>query len=283
MSAVKHAIVLGSALVAICGLAVAAQAPLQPVKQDGEVITVVSGRLQLKALLFRPTLDARAPAVLFHHGAGCMANEGPRILGNRFADRGYVFLWVYRRGAGLSSGQGECAAQEIAAARAAKGEDAAMDVQFRLLTTTELEDAIAGLAALRALPGIDPGRIVIAGHSFGAQLAMLSAERDGGVRAVLGFAGAARAWSRSEKIRARLIQAVGALKAPIYLGYAEDDNAEPGRVLAAELARLGKRHQLAIYPTGGHGFLFRADHPSEADIFRFLSEFARPSKLELFE
>jgi dienelactone hydrolase len=68
---------------------------------------------------------------------------------------------------------------------------------------------------------------------------------------------------------------VGALKTPIYLGYAEDDNAEPGRVLGAELKRLGKTHQLAIYPTGGHGFVFTADHPSIADVFNFLSTHLR--------
>ena len=49
-------------------------------------------------------------------------------------------------------------------------------------------------------------------------------------------------------------------------------NLFPGRVLGAELKRLGKPHQLVIYPTGGHGFIFAANHPSIADVFRFLSE-----------
>lgn len=251
-------------------------APQTPVSAEGETVTVVSGVLQLKAIMFRPKADAPAPAVVFHHGGGCgQGAAAPRNLGNRFAERGYAFLWVYRRGAGPSSGQGECAAQEIARVRTDKGEDAAMDVQLRLLTTTELDDAMAGLAALRAMPGIDTARIVVGGHSFGGQLAILSGARDSGVRAVLNFAGAAQVWGRSAKIRARLVHAVGALKTPIYLGYSEDDNAEPGRVLGAELARLGKPHRLAIYPTGGHGFMYRADHPSDADIFRFLSEHVR--------
>jgi dienelactone hydrolase len=243
--------------------------------QAGESVTIPSGTLRLKGVLFRsPKADGPAPAIVFHHGGGCGSNvEAPRILGNRFAERGYTFLWVYRRGAGGSDGV--CDSAEIARVRTEKGEDAAMAVQLRVLTTTELDDALAGLAALRAMPGIDATRIVVGGQSRGGQLAMLSAERDRRVRAILNFSGGAAAWGRSADIRQRLIAAVGALEAPIYLGYAEDDNAEPGRVLGAELKRLGKTHQLAIYPTGGHGFVFAADHPSSTDVFHFLSEHVR--------
>lgn len=242
---------------------------------DGEMVTIPSGTLRLKGVLFRPKSKTPAPAVVFHHGGGgCgpATNAGPRTLGNRFADRGYAFLWVYRRGVGASAGEGDCASEEIARVRKEKGEDGAMAVQLRRMTTDELDDALAGLAALRATSGIDTARIVVAGHSRGGQLAMLSAERDPRVRAVLSFAGGAVAWGRSADIRERLIAAVRALKVPIYLGYAEDDSAEPGRVLGAELTRLGKPHQLSIYPTGGHGFIFAAEHAANADVFRFLSE-----------
>jgi len=58
---------------------------------------------------------------------------------------------------------------------------------------------------------------------------------------------------------------------PVYLAYATDDNAAPGRALGAELARLGKTHQLEIYSSGGHNFVFSATHASDPDIFRFLA------------
>ena len=239
---------------------------------QGDTVTVLSGTLQLKGLLWRPQSDAPVPAVLFHHGGGCAdAPEAPRNLGPRFAARGYAFLWLYRRGAGASRGQGECAFQQIRRIRAEQGQEAALTLQVQLLTTTELADAMAGLAALRKIPGIDAERIVLAGHSFGGQLAVLAAERDNSVRAVLNFSGGAAVWSRSAALRTRLTQALATITAPLYLGYAADDNAEPGQALAAELARLGKVHQLEIYPSGGHGFMFRTTHPSDADIFKFLS------------
>jgi len=239
---------------------------------QGDTVTVVSGTLQLKALLWRPQSGALVPAVLFHHGGGCAdASEAPRNLGPRFAARGYAFLWLYRRGAGASRGQGECAFQQIARVRTEQGDEPALALQVQLLTTTELADAMAGLAALRKIPGIDPARVVLAGHSFGGQLAILAAERDSTVRAVLNFSGGAAVWSRSAALRASLVQALARITVPLYLGYAIDDNAEPGKALGAELARLGKVHQLAIYPSGGHNFVFNATHPSDADIFQFLS------------
>ena len=264
--------------VALASLSVAAAltAPAQQTPPSaGEVVTIPSGALRLNGVLFRPKGSAPVPAVVFHHGGGGCGpgiNSAERILGDRFAGRGYAFLLVYRRGVGRSASEGDCASEEIARVRKEKDEDAAMAVQLRRLITDELDDALAGLAALRALPGIDTNRIVVGGASRGGQLAMLSAERDNRVRAVLNYVGGAAAWNRSVDIQKRLVAAVGAIKVPIYLGYAEDDNAEPGRVLGAELKRLGKTHQLAIYPTGGHGFVFAADHPSIADVFRFLSD-----------
>ena len=263
------------ALAFLCIAAVLAEPVQQTASSNGEPVTIPSGKLRLTGVLFRPKTTTPVPAIVFHHGGGgCgpATSVRPSIIANRFVDRGYAFLYVYRRGAGLSAGEGDCASEEITRVRQEKGEDAAMAVQLRRLITDELDDALAGLAALRALPGIDTTRIVVGGHSRGGQLALLTAERDSRVRAVLNYVGGAVAWSRSADIRARLVAAVGGVKSPIYLGYAEDDNAEPGRVLAAEFKRLGKPHQLVVYPTGGHGFIFAADHPSIADVFRFLSE-----------
>ena len=77
------------------------------------------------------------------------------------------------------------------------------------------------------------------------------------------------------EIRDDLLSALATIRAPVYLGYAADDNAEPGRALGAELARLGKVHELVLYPTGGHNFVFNATHPAVEDVFRFLTTHIR--------
>ena len=242
---------------------------------EGDTVTVMSAALQLRGLLWRPESAQPLPAVLFLHGGGCADMDGQHAVGPRFASRGYVFLWLYRRGAGASRGEGECAFQQISRVRAEQGADAALRLHVQLMTTSELDDAMAGIAALRATAGVDPARIIVAGHSNGGQLAILAAERDRTIRAALNFSGAAALWSQSADLQALLLGALAGLQSPIFLGYARDDSAEAGEALGAELSRLGKVHELKIYLTGGHNFVFSATHPADTDVFRFLSTYAQ--------
>jgi hypothetical protein len=52
----------------------------------------------------------------------------------------------------------------------------------------------------------------------------------------------------------------------------------PGKLLAAEMERLGKAHRLKIYPAvgrtakEGHGFVFSGVATCEPDVFAFLDQ-----------
>ena len=85
-----------------------------------------------------------------------------------------------------------------------KGRDARQHLQFKLLTTDQLEDVMAALAFLKTVPGIDIHRIAVAGNSFGGQITLLAAERDSTIRAVVTFAAAAGSWEHSAELRDRL-------------------------------------------------------------------------------
>src|SRR5215510_7039170 len=87
------------------------------------VVIVPSGSLKLRALLWRPKGRGPFPAVLFCPGSG--QSPSPNALGSLFAEHGYVFLALYRRGQGLSSDQGEESSVLWTRERAAKGDDAA--------------------------------------------------------------------------------------------------------------------------------------------------------------
>jgi dienelactone hydrolase len=166
---------------------------------------------------------------------------------------------------------------------AAKGKKARQHLQFILMTTDHLDDALAALAFLKNAPGIDSHRIVVAGQSFGGQLTLLAAERDPTLRAAVIFAGAAGSWERSPELRERLLVAVGKTTTPLMLMHAANDySTAPARALGDELERLHKPHVLKIYPAvgqtpdDGHNALYKDVRHWEADVFQFLDRYVRP-------
>lgn len=253
-----------------------------------ETIVVPTGKLRLKAFLWKPTGPGPFPAVLFCHGsggadadhtAGLPITEAAEKLAPLFLKHGYAFLYLFRRGQGLSADQGPFMQDMLQREESAKGKESRQHLQFVLATTDHLEDVIAGLAVLKATPGIDPRRVAIMGHSFGGQLTLLAAERDNTIRAAVTVSAAAGSWQRSAELRERLLRAVDKSTAPIMLIQAANDySTAPSYALSDELKRLHKPHLLKIYPPvgktsdDGHNVLYLAMPQWEHDVFEFLDE-----------
>ena len=197
-----------------------------------QTVEVRSGTLTLRALLWRPPGTGPFPAILLNHGSGRSREElqllGPyeqqaNILGPVFARHGYVFLYLFRRGVGLSANQGISAVEVMNSEFAAHGQDARNTLQLRLLEDEEMSNALSGLAFLRALPEVDAREVATIGHSFGGSLTLLLAEREPNLRAVVIFSGAGYSWDRSAPLRARLLDAVAHVTAPIFFIHAAND------------------------------------------------------------
>ena len=80
-----------------------------------QTVEIPSGNLLLKAFVWTPAGSGPFPAVLFCHGSGSTdaAHTGPLAitiaaekLGPIFVRHGYAFLYLFRRGQGLSADQG---------------------------------------------------------------------------------------------------------------------------------------------------------------------------------
>jgi len=247
-----------------------------------DTVTIRSGALTLRALLWRPAGRGPFPAVLFNHGsgpAGASLGTRPSALGPVFARHGYVFLYLFRRGSGLSANQGTNSFDVMSRARADGGSEDRNRVQLAQLDGAELADVGAGLAFLRSLPDVDVHRLAVSGHSFGGSLSLIVAERDTLVRAVTVFGAAAGSWDGSPELRDRLRDAVTRTAVPIFFIYAANDyTIAPATVLAADMDRAGKPHRVRIYPASGrtseegHDFIYREVRTWEPDVFTFLKE-----------
>lgn len=256
-----------------------------------ETVEFPSGKLHLKAYLWKPVGPGPFPAVLFNHGsggddadhtAGMPITQAANVLAAFFVKHGYAFLYPFRRGHGPSASQAPFMQDLLRREEEARGKEARQHLQFVLATTDQLDDVIAALAFLKTVPGINPDRIAIAGHSFGGSLTLLAAERDKTIRAAVTFAAAANSWERSPELQKRLMAAIHNTNAAIMLTHADNDfRTTAGQALAAELERLHKPHVLRIYPPvgltqeDGHGMLYENIPAWESDVFEFLDQYVK--------
>ncbi|OFW34669.1 MAG: hypothetical protein A3J28_03400 [Acidobacteria bacterium RIFCSPLOWO2_12_FULL_60_22] len=268
-----------AAIAAVVAFAATAAAQVVQGSSTPTKVHVRSGSLTLGALLWRPNGKGPFPAVLFNHGSARKQDRFIELLGPLFARHGYVFLFLYRRGLGLSVGQGTYSTDLLDRERTTNDQDAANRLQVRLLETDERDDALAAIAFLRALPEVDPLRVGLVGQSFGGSLALLVAERDSTLRAVIDFAGGAQSWERSPDLRDRLLTAVRRSSVPTFFIHAANDySVKPGETLAAEMSKLGKLYRLHIFPPvgqkagDGHGFIHLAPERWETEVFEFLDD-----------
>ena len=272
-----------------CLIVCSGMSSVRPPSTDEQprLVEVQNGALQLKGLMWVPGACRHCPAILFNHGRSDTVDQMVRqrlaqVLGPIFAQHGYVFLFVYRRGEGLSADQGPSISNLLDREQRRHGPIARDRLQVRLLTTEQLSDEMAGIAFLRRQQTVDARRVAVVGHSFGGQLALLEAERDPSLRAVVAFGPAAASWEGSPQLQHRLVRAARTIDAPVLIIHAANDySTQPGRVIDSERARLGKPHQLKIYPpygrtaAEGHSFLYLKPTIWEEDVFRFLEQSLR--------
>jgi carboxymethylenebutenolidase len=253
-----------------------------------ETVVVHSGSATLHAMIWRPQGRGPFPAILLNHGSGRTPDDLKRLgpyeqnaetLGPVFARHGYVFLYLFRRGVGLSTDQGANAVDLMNSETATRGQGARNALQMQLLENREMDDALSGLEFLRALPYVDSRDVAAIGHSFGGSLTVLLAEREPNLRAVVVFSGAGYSFDRSPELRTRLLAAIDHIAAPVFFIHAENDySLSSGKVLDARRGQIGKPHRLKIYPPightvdDGHDFLHLGVNIWEPDVFAFLDE-----------
>ena len=182
----------------IYALAIVLSVPLVGAQNAGShepgLVTVRSGDVSLRALVWRPAGTGPFPAVLLNHGSGRTREELERLgpyekqaeaIGPVFARHGYVFMYLFRRGVGLSADQGVSSVEVMNREAAEHDQTARNALQLQLLENRESIDARAALAFLRARSDVDRGDVALVGDSFGSSLTLVVGEREPALRALV--------------------------------------------------------------------------------------------------
>jgi dienelactone hydrolase len=236
--------------------------------------------------LWRPVGEGVFPSVIFCHGSYETSDlrydavQQTSVLGPLFAKNGYIFLGLFRQGTGLSRNCGKSSADLMSKALKEKGQEERNRVQMLQLETNDLQDISSGLALLRQRKDVDKDHVAVIGHSYGGSLALLVAEHDRGIKAVVAFGTAGFSWNVSSQLRTGLIAAVKKINAPVMLVYAQNDySLNPAYALDSVMTTRSKRHELRIYPqygkssTEGHNIIFLKPDLWEGDVFKFLHQY----------
>src|SRR4030095_3001175 len=132
-----------------------AQELIQP-----DTVIVRSGELALKGLLWNPSGKGPFPGIIYCHGNyGDTETINDLVVGPIFAKHGYAFLFLFRRGIGLSRGQGTNIEDLMDKAFQEKGQDERNKVQLQELEKGQLQDVSAGLTFLKRRKDVDNSHI----------------------------------------------------------------------------------------------------------------------------
>jgi len=245
---------------ALCAAAVCSTAAGSAFAQIQEAVRIPApGGYTVAATILWPEGPGPFGAVILNHGVPVSDSEragasSSDLLASAavFAQRGYVVVLPLRRGFGATGGgfaeyTGSCSHPDYLG-----GEQAAA------------EDVMAAYEYARALPYVDPRRMILAGHSAGGMVALFTAgvRQPEGLVAVLAFA-AGRGGNPAlhpgvpcaAEPLARVLDMVGrSIKAPAMFHYAENDqyfNPDTTRFWFERFTAGGARAEYVLQPPFG--------------------------------
>ena len=207
-------------------------------------------RLTLEATLYRPSGPGPFPLVVLSHGT---SRDPQQRLGGRvrydaqswkFVSLGFAVVIPMRRGYGHSEGdyaevEGLCANSNFYEAGLESARDLRATVEY-----------------VSALPGIDPQRLVLAGHSSGGFASLVLAGQGlPGVRGVINFGGGRGSTERLNCSPDKLIEACAlagrTTRVPTLWIYSQNDSYFPPRLaqeMSAAFRQAGGQVEFVMLP-----------------------------------
>ena len=217
-----------------------------------DTVSFTSGALTLRGIVYRPAGSGPFPTILFNHGSGKSYTKEVEAVGPAYASHGFVFFAPSRRGQWLSSATGQYIVDSLDAIAKLRGKEARDTLLVELMKGPQLADVAAALAFIKTKPYVRPGRVVVAGNSFGGIVTVFASAHLDGLWAALNFAGAAQTWAGAPHLQAAMTEAATHARIPMFFGQAANDyDVTPSRALSAAMTKAGKPNLMKIFPPFG--------------------------------
>jgi len=207
-----------------------------------------SPKCHLKGWLFAPP-DAKAnrPAIVYVHGSGESKDQQALCEMTRyFVRQGYVVFAPYLRGVADSThgggfkSTGMYITDWVDALPPSAGDRANLTLDYMEKEVGDLQDAFAALLAQPVAHGsgklVDPGKVALAGHSFGGALVLLACSMDlqPTPAAVVDMSGGVRSWNSSPAWNDRLSEHAAHHKMPVF--FFQTTNESPDKIIDSTVA-----------------------------------------------
>src|SRR5436305_7038425 len=223
-------------------------AELREFRKTAIPVQFPSNGLMLHGWIYKPQGTGPFPAVVWNHGSEQEPTAHPD-LGKFYTSHGFVLFLPVRHGHKPSPGE---YIQDVIDRFQSQARDRT-SFQKKVVELQDVynQDVVAAIRWIQEQPFVDRKHIVVTGCSYGGIQTLLTAEQNLGVSAFVSFAPGAMSWANVE-LRNRLLTAVRAAKAPVFLIQAENDyNLGPSEVLGPVIRAQGFLNRAKVYPAFG--------------------------------
>jgi carboxymethylenebutenolidase len=235
---------------------------------EPESIVLERGDTSIPTLVYRDRGASPGPAVVIAAEAYGV-NRFTRDVASRLAAAGSVVVVPdYYRGAGLTRPDDYSDFTEV--------------VSFieRLDFVGATHDVMTAVGHARALPEVDPARVVVWGYCTGGTLAMLASSLDRSLAGAVWFFPSQPTFEHLGPTRpVHAVDLLWNVACPVLVVYGEEDPVAPAEVIADLRRRLeqwGVDHEVRLYPGAGHAFCSPGPplHHAEADAASWVEAMA---------
>ena len=223
-------------------------AELREFRKTAIPVQFPSNGLTLHGWIYKPQGTGPFPAVVWNHGSEQEPTAHPD-LGKFYTSHGFVLFLPVRHGHRPSPGE---YIQDVVDRYQSQALDRT-SFQRKVVELQDVynEDVVAAITWIKEQPFVDKKHIVVTGCSYGGIQTLLTAEQNLGVSVFVSFAPAAMSWANVE-LQKRLLTAVRAAKAPVFLLQAENDyNLGPSEVLGPVIRARSFLNRAKVYPAFG--------------------------------